>query len=262
MPLSKHVIRSEQSPTKVVDFKPQKFPVKVPEPAQKFVRYDGGPATSFRISELVSQQIGITDEEKKLLEKQVQDMVLVELKKVEKEAYKEAYELGLDVGRKEAFDKYIEQYKAQFTAISELVGVIHKLTGRLVTTNEGRMVELVFYIAKRLAMDHMDQHKDTIVKVLKEVFENVQKDEKVNVKIAESDFEFIEEVRERMGEDLKFLEGSKLEPAKDIKKGGCLIETNYGVINATVEERVNRLWTELKERIPKVEDKISSSDGN
>ncbi|MDZ4662088.1 MAG: FliH/SctL family protein [Pseudomonadota bacterium] len=261
MPSSKNFIRSQNTPSKVVDFKPQKFPVRVPEAAEKFVRFDSGPTSSFKINELVSQQIGVTEKERQVLEKKVQDLVLVEVQKVEKEAYREAYDLGLDVGRKEAFDKYIEQYKSQFTRISELVSTLCDLSQKLISSNEGRIVDLIFYISQRLAMDHIKTEKEVIIKVLKSVFENIQKDEHTTVKISDSDFEFIEEVRARMGEELKFLEGHKLEASKEIKKGGCRVETNYGVIDATVEERLSRVWNELQERSPNVDD-IVKKDGN
>lgn len=261
MPSSKNFISSENSPAKVVDFKPQKFPVNVPAAAERFVRFDTGPASSFKINELVSQQIGVTEKERQVLERKVQDLVLLEIQKVEKEAYEEAYQLGLEGGRKEAFDKYIAQYKGQFTRISELVGNLCELTQQLVTINEGRMVDLIYYLAQRLAMDHIKTEKGTVINLMKSVFENIQKEERAVVKISESDFEFIGEVRARQGDELKFLEGHNLEASKEIKKGGCIVETNYGVIDATIDERFNRVWNELQQRSPQVEDTVKK-DGN
>ena len=255
---SRHIIKNEETENIVVKYEPTKFPVKIPEPAKSFVRFETGPVTSFKISDLVSQQTGITIQEQKNLENKVQDMVLAQLKEVEEKAYKEAYELGLDVGRKEAFDHHIAQYKEQFNKFGETLQLIQELTQKLIVTNEARLVDLVFKVAEKIAMDHIKGNREVILKVLVDVFADLQKDEKVLVKVSPGDYEFIEEVKARLGynEELKILENQKIEVSDDIKDGGCLIETNYGVVDATVAERLNKLWIELEDKIPKIEDKV------
>ena len=101
---SRNVIAKEVSANRVVAFEPRKFPTVMPEVAKAFVRLDAGPTTTFKVSDLVAQQTGVSAEEKKILEAKVQEMVVAQLKQVEERAYQEAYELGLDVGRKQSFD--------------------------------------------------------------------------------------------------------------------------------------------------------------
>ncbi len=252
---SRNVISKEASSTRVVDFEPKKFPVVMPEQAKAFVRVDAGPSTTFKVSDLVAQQTGVSAEEKRILESKVQDMVLAQLKQVEERAYQEAYELGLDVGRKQSFDKYIQQYKSQFTRFGDLLTLMENLMNTLIAKNEARIVDLSMRIAEKLAVDHIEGKREVILSVLKEVFSELQKDEKVVVKVAEADFEFIKEVQERLefSEDLKFLEGHKVEPSPEIKTGGCVIETNYGDVDATIEQRLTKLWSELRAKIPKVD---------
>lgn len=252
---SRNIIAKEISTNRVVDFEPKKFPTIMPDVAKAFVRMDPGPVTSFKVSDLVAQQTGVSAEEKKILEAKVQEMVIAQLKTVEERAYQEAYELGLDVGRKQAFDKYIQQYKSQFTRFGDLLTMMENLINTLISKNEARIVELSMRIAEKIAVDHIADKRDVILSVLKEVFSELQKDEKVIVKVSESDFEFIKEVQERLefSEDLKFLEGHKVEPSPEIKTGGCVIETNYGDVDATIEQRLTKLWAELRAKIPKAE---------
>ncbi len=252
---SRNVISREVSANRVVDFEPKKFPTVMPEQAKAFVRMDPGPTTNFKVSDLVAQQTGVSAEEKKILEAKVQDMVLAQLKQVEERAYQEAYELGLDVGRKQSFDKYIQQYKSQFSRFGDLLTLMENLISTLVSKNEARIVDLVMRVAEKLAVDHIEANREVILSVLKEVFTELQKDEKVIVKVSQPDFEFIQEVQERLGfgDELKFLEGHKVESSPEIKSGGCVIETNYGDVDATIEQRLTKLWGELRAKIPKVE---------
>jgi flagellar assembly protein FliH len=252
---SRNVISKEVTANRVVDFEPKKFPVVMPEVAKAFVRVDSGPNTTFKVSDLVAQQTGVSAEEKRILEAKVQELVIVQLKQVEERAYQEAYELGLDVGRKQSFDKYIQQYKSQFTRFGDLLTLMEQLINQLIAKNEARIVDLAMKIAEKIAVDHIADKRDVILSVLREVFSELQKDEKVVVKVSEPDLEFIKEVQERLefSEDLKFLEGHKVESSPDIKTGGCLIETNYGDVDATLEQRLTKLWSELRAKLPKTE---------
>lgn len=224
----------------------------MPEQAKSFIRLDTGPNTTFKVSDLVAQQTGITAAEKKILEEKVQEMVLAQLKEVEQRGYQEAYELGLEVGRKEAFERHIQQYKASFDRFDQLLLSLQGLASKLVEKNESRILELVMKLSEKLALDHIKENKEVILKVLKSVFADFQNEESVTIKLSEADTEFIEEVKMRVGfnEDMKFLEGHKIEAKAEIKDGGCLIETNYGVVDATIEERFSKLWTEIKNKIP------------
>jgi len=38
-----------------------------------------------------------------------------------------------------------------------------------------------------------------------------------------------------------------------------VVETNYGVIDARMEERVTKLWNELKQSLPKVKSPIETT---
>lgn len=48
------------------------------------------------------------------------------------------------------------------------------------------------------------------------------------------------------------------EPVPGIKSGGCVIETNYGEIDAQVEQRLEQLWASINPALPKVKNVIAS----
>ena len=258
--MSSNIIKKQQTDIRVVDYNPQKFPVSVPAQAQSFVKYYEGKESTFRLNELIAEQTGVKSAQKKILEDHVQVLVLKGLKDVEEKAYREAYELGLDVGRKEAYDTYLNEYKELLGHLDDLVAKLGNLSAELVSHNESKIIKLVYYMAQRLAMDEIENKDEQILGVLQKVIGEVQKEDKVVIKLSQADLEFVTDVRERLGPEFKFLAESKLEVSNELKKGGCLIETNFGVVDASIEERVNRLWSELKLRLPKQNENIGDDE--
>ncbi|MNU00700.1 flagellar assembly protein H [compost metagenome] len=67
----------------------------------------------------------------------------------------------------------------------------------------------------------------------------------------------MEELKKETGREYEFIKKTRFEPSADITDGGCIVETNYGEVDARIEQRLEQLWSVLEENIPKVKDKIA-----
>ena len=63
---------------------------------------------------------------------------------------------------------------------------------------------------------------------------------------------FIENLKNISGREFDFLKNVQLEASAEVTVGGCIIETNYGVIDARVEKRIENIWSELNQALPKI----------
>ena len=92
---------------------------------------------------------------------------------------------------------------------------------------------------------------------------SAQSDEKVTVRVSIADLKFIESVRDRLGKEFEVLKRVQLESSDEISNGGCVVETNYGDVNATLEQRFQSMWNSISEKLPKINDVIASeASGN
>ena len=82
--------------------------------------------------------------------------------------------------------------------------------------------------------------------------------EEVVVQVSPSQLEFLEQLRQQRGREFDFMKRVKLEPVEGIQEGGCVIITNYGEVDARLEERLDKMWKELLENLPKVQDRFSA----
>jgi flagellar assembly protein FliH len=137
-----------------------------------------------------------------------------------------------------------------------LLQSIGTLKKDLVQHNESHLIQLAFQMAKRLAYAEVQTDPSVVTSVIRDAIEMAQIEEEVTVQVAPSQLDFLETVKAESGRDLEFLKNVKLQAVEGITPGGCVIETNYGEIDARFEERVDKLWAALGESLHRVKNRV------
>lgn len=254
MPWSRAVLPKHVAEQKVLEYVPQKIDLGTPEQAMEYVRRK--PGSDFRMNEQVQIQTGVDKIEKTTDEERIESRALEMLEDIQKNAYQEAYQLGLDEGRQKAFEDVSAEIKEKMEEFNSLLSTIAELKNEIVAQNESHMVRLLFHMASRLAVTHLEAKDEMIVDVLRQAVSLSQAEENVRVQLHPSQIEFVEELRKQSGREFEFLKKIRFEPNSDIRRGGCIVETNYGEIDARVEERVAQLWEGLSEVLPRVKPRL------
>jgi flagellar assembly protein FliH len=258
MHLSKTVYRAQAASHKVLDFVPPKFELDAPEQAIQYLEKKKAKGSEFRMSDVIRVQTGVEKIEAKNVEEDVEKTVLIRLKEVQETAYQEAYQLGLSDGKNQAFQNSSEEIQARLTEFDTLIQALTKIKTELLLQNESHLVQLTFHMAKRLAYKEVQADPQIVVQIMKEAIEMAQIEEQVTIRVAPTQLAFFETLKEQTGKDFEFLNKVKFEGAESVSNGGCVIETNYGQIDAKFEERVEKLWTTLSESLHRVKDQVQS----
>jgi flagellar assembly protein FliH len=257
--VSGSLLSKEEAEVQAVAYMPRKFPVTISAIASDFAhnqhRKEG---TSFRLDDLVARQTGISEIERMSIEEKVEREALVRLKEMQEQAYQQSYQLGLDDGREAAFQQYQNEFRDRITSLDDLLASIFNLKSDLISFNESHIVHLIFYIARRIAMDEVSARPELILQVVRQAIENAQTEESFLVRVAAGDLQFIEAVKDKLGKDMDSLRRAKFEASDEVASGGCVVTTNYGDVDARIETRINKIWTSLSEKLPKVKDEIGS----
>jgi type III secretion protein L len=72
--------------------------------------------------------------------------------------------------------------------------------------------------------------------------------------VSKDDFEAVDKRKEELKKQFESLEAFSLRPREDVTPGGCIIETEVGIINATIENQwaiiekaFEKLWKDESE---------------
>jgi flagellar biosynthesis/type III secretory pathway protein FliH len=128
-----------------------------------------------------------------------------------------------------------------------LIDEIKNIKTDLMKSNEKQIVQLCFYMAKRLLMKEIDTDEEYIKTLLKKTLEMAQTDEEITIRVSTKDKVWLEQYKDTIFKELNLDEGTRIEEEKTIQPGGVVIETNFGVIDAQVEQRLEKLETILKD---------------
>ncbi len=255
-------MKEHQESRIIVDYKPTEFAKKVTPSAHDYVKGFQSKSNDFRVADIVAEQTGIASLQRSAAEDLVEKEVLSRLKEVEEKAYKEAYDLGLTEGREKAFSDSQQEFSSLLATLKQSVNEIETMKSRLVDLHERHLIELSFALAKRMALDQISSSPDSILKVMKDLSAEIQEDESVTVFLSKKDHEFLHVLDGRSDKILEHFKNCKIEMMESMTPGGCIVKTNFGQIDATIEERVARAWEALSGKLPQEKsDELRSGDG-
>ena len=248
------MIEAEKTETIVYDYVPPNFPVHVAEQANDFVFGQETKGSDFTISDLSAEQAGINELNRNAFDLKVNDLALEKLKEIQERAYKEAYDLGVIEGTEKAFEDMKMDFKARLEKIDEVIKSFDEIKKRIFEHNEAHFVKLLYLLSNKIAFKEIKEDKGQIVELVTHLIHDLQGAERVVAKISQEDYSFIEKLRERGVKEAEALVNVKLDVGEEIESGGCILETNYGVIDATLDKRVDKVWNLLEARLPKLKE--------
>src|SRR5690606_6166660 len=111
--------------------------------------------------------------------------------------------------------------------------------------NESMIVDLIYYVAEKVVYEHIQKNDTTIVEIIKQVVDSLDVKEDISVRLNEEDHQVVQNLMKETSSEAEIFKKLKFYSSEEIEKGGCVFETNHGLVDATLEERVNKLWTIL-----------------
>lgn len=253
---SKAVLDKDVAEQKVMEFVPVRFDLGTPEQAMNYLA-EKKKGSDFRMNDAVRLQTGVDQIERENEEAKVEAAALEKLKDVQEQAYQQAYSMGLEEGRKEAFEKVSLELEEKLQGLEALLNSIGNLKADLLSFNETHLVQLVFKMASRLAKMELENNNEAMVQILRDAVALSQDEENITVRVAASQLEFLESLKLEVGRELDFVKRIRFEPSEDMTPGGCIVETNYGEVDSRTEQRIEQLWSVIQENSPKVKDRIA-----
>jgi len=252
MKKDKKIIKNEKLKDIIFDYHPKSFSTELALETSSFLSPQKETSSHFKIADIVAVQRGIVDAQQREAENKIEELTLQRIKGVEEKAYKEAYDLGLIEGREQAFSEKKKELEDRLNQIDELLNLFENIKKRLFVDNEHQLMKLLVYTAGKVAIREIETDPESILKALDIILEDVQKDEIITIFLSQQDYDFLDQLRIKCDKRVNYLRHIKLEVGEHIRSGGCEVKTNYGVIDSTLEQRVERVMSTVCENMPRI----------
>lgn len=255
MPLySSKIIKSELAERSVSEYKVKKIEHGIPQqihPSNQFTAEFTGQAGSFRMDELLKERTGLSEKRQQEIMTEVESKVIEKLSEVQEEAYRKAYDLGLEEGKEEGLRQAEQRVFEQLSQLEQMLAELQQVRTELIRRNEAGLVDLAFQLGSRIAMRNIQEDRAYIFDLVREITDSMQVDTELNLRVGVVDFEFIEEFKDRDLRNKELFRKIKMFKEESLQQGECILESNYGMVNAGLQQRVEKLWERLSEAFPK-----------
>ena len=156
--------------------------------------------------------------------------------------YEEGYRDGLKKGEDDAQEKFADLYHAFESHNRELSGFRRKMYGKV----EREMIEMVVALSKKIIYHELATREDSIQQMIRLAVDSVLDKESMTIKIHPDDKGYAESFRPELHQLFDEIKNITFEASPALDRGGCIIETNFGTIDARLEhlsQQIDKILT-------------------
>ena len=178
--------------------------------------------------------------------------VEAEIKEIRREAQerikitkKEAYDRGFSEGIWKGIDQEKKKLSQTLESVTKLINDLKISKDEFFENSEKEIIDLVFLIAKKVIHREVDINREIIVSVLRDTIKDVRDKEGVKIRLNTKDYHYLMEASPDFLSKFCDIKDTLIED-EEIGRGGVVIETHSGGMDARLDQQLNR----IKETLP------------
>lgn len=142
----------------------------------------------------------------------------IEAEEEKKAGYDEGFQAGL-----ESFNKHLLALDEE---LKELRAEIQK-----------KMLPLTLTAARKILGEELKIHPERIVDIVLNSLKPVTQHKKITIYVNKADLDLLEQEKQEIKKIFEHLQSLSIQERDDVEPGGCIIETEAGIINAQLENQ-------------------------
>ena len=187
----------------------------------------------------------IIDRAKLEVEKMVKDAEM-RVAEVEHEAYQKGYNAGREIGFKEG--------QGEVRRLIDRLGTIlgHAIDSReqIVKESEKQMIEMILTIARKVIKDETIERKEVVLNNIREALTRVKERDRIDIRVNFADLELTTANKDEIVKMLESLRKVHIYEDSRVDRGGVIIETDVGAIDARVSTQLKAIEDAIRDAKP------------
>jgi flagellar biosynthesis/type III secretory pathway protein FliH len=160
-----------------------------------------------------------------------------QIKQIQQDAYGKGYAEGLKFHNKDV--------AAALEALTAMTKSIPQIKKDILEKGENQMVKLAMAIAEKILNQEVATRKEIILEVLKGALKNIAETEGMKIRLNPQDFRYMMEVKKDFLQSFDGIRNVVFEEDSSIKRGGAVVETMFGEVDARLESQLKEIKTAL-----------------
>lgn len=223
-------IDEDKTPKEARSYQLNELIIKSPSMRRGFT-YDSENARNFDQSNVSKAKEGVKELLKDALDKAKRQST-----EIRSRAQKEGYDAGYAEGFKKGEDAAREEFKPFLKTIESLISVLTGFRKDMYDKGEREMVEMVLGLAKKVIHFEFSTRDDAVQEMIRLAVQSVLDRESMVIKINPTDKEYAESFRPELHHLFGEIKNITFEAHSGVERGGCVVETNFGVVDARIDK--------------------------
>lgn len=202
----------------------------------------------FFVSPLLKSALEIDQEEKKVIEQMVQDRISAVSEEAKKVASEKGYAEGFKKAEEDAMVQFRGEIQDKIEKIEELLAGFEKAKLRIFEENEKFIVDLIFSICRTILFREVKDDREYVVQLAKSLIERVGVKDNITLKVHPSNINNLENIKEEIVKTFADLKNINIVTDASIKAGGCIVESEWNAINATIDTQIKKIYESVSGR--------------
>jgi flagellar assembly protein FliH len=162
--------------------------------------------------------------------------VLAEARAEAEQIRENARNEGYAAGRADA----IASLEPALAALTQAIADVNGARAEMAVELERRAVELGLGLARKVVAGALSIQPELVVEVVTGVLRGIVDRERVTVLVNPADLDIVREAMDGLRDSLGGMDHCVVEAERRVGRGGCLVHTSVGEIDATVETKLER----------------------
>ncbi len=156
-----------------------------------------------------------------------------------------AYQQGFQDGLKQSEQKYFDQFNKSFMILKKIVDRFHAEMTNIYETEEHEMLSLILTIARKVTDMEIEMNPEIVLTMLKKGLNQINDNRSIKIQVNRQDWELVKANMETIRMQVDLPDDVEIVPTPKVEQGGCVIETENGSVDATIETQFQEIRRKL-----------------
>ena len=197
----------------------------------------------------VDRDKGEMDSDSSADEEQDSGLTRQEVETIREEAYsrgrQEGVEEGYSRGKQDGRQELQEELDQTVHTFSQAIERIDSLRRSILDSSKQDMVRLVRSVAQQVIHVEVQSRETVIIRAVEKAIQAAVQAEEYRVRVSPRDMAVVTENKPLFLSSISGLQSIVVESDEDISRGGCVVESDQGKVDATIETKLEKIQDQL-----------------
>lgn len=166
-----------------------------------------------------------------------------EINKIHKKASDEGYQEGL----KKGFDLSTADVSVLLSRLEDIIKEALFLRERVLKDSEQQLVSIIMMIAHKVIKEESTHRKDVVIKQIESILSKIGSTTEIMIRVNMADLDIVNSSKNEFVSLISTLKDIKVLEDSTVDRGGVVIDTKYGTIDARISTQFRKIEQALQE---------------